>query len=178
MPFGTGAFAISSCSISNFVLSLSIFLPTLSISLLLDLIYSGIISFSLVDLPLNSSFLFTIFIIVCPYLLFNYILQLTSYLLVMRIIIINNKKITLKMCFRSINSIRFISILTLLKHLEKLVCLLMTSIEDSLDFKVEMNYFKVEVGDIYIENFHHKVCFHLLYFTCNVCYYSSHACGE
>ena len=71
MSFGTGTFAISSWSLSNFALSLSIFLPTLSISLLLDLISSGVISFGLVDLPLNNSFLSTIFIIVCPYLLFN-----------------------------------------------------------------------------------------------------------
>ena len=54
----------------------------------------------------------------------------------------------------------------------------MVSIEDSFDFKVEVNYIKVEVGDIYKEKFHHKVCFDLLYFTSDFYYYISHSCSE
>ena len=50
--------------------------------------------------------------------------------------------------------------------------------EDSLVFKVEMSYFLVEVGYIYKENFHHKVCFVLSYSTNEFYYYSNHVCGE
>ena len=57
---------------------LSIFLPTLSISLLIDLISSGIISSGLVDLPLNNSFS-PQYLLSCVHIYYSIIIVLKFY---------------------------------------------------------------------------------------------------